>query len=296
MNIYIYILPTQDLALDSNEGLGLQFSQLALFGSLESLGLSNTGILSLEGISGAKNLKHLFAVGNRGLNGTLPEELFSMSKLEKVYLADSNLSGDLSPALFLLSNLEVLNLDRNKFHGQIPSAVGSMPNLRELVLSLNYLTGTLPSEISSLAKLEKIDVRHQLGSKPIEGRLPDFANATRLHYIDLSNNALSHELPRNLLLLSQRLHSEIIINLDNNEISGAIPLTLQRFSKLDLRLANNMIEDVPHEFCTLTGWYVLIPPVFWYDVFAELTILHKLNAGPTEWWLQSEVVMLFFAL
>jgi len=207
-------------------------------------------------MSGAPNLKRFVANGNHGLNGMLPEELFTMTRLEHLYLADCNLSGDLPPALFTLASIETLNLAQNEFHGTISATIGSATKLRELVLSLNYLEGSIPSEINQISTLEKLDIRHQLGPKPIEGRLPDFANATRLHFIDLSNNALSFTLPETLLASSSVADSDILVDLNNNDISGGIPSTYKRFAKLDLRLANNRIDQIPHELCAQGGWYV----------------------------------------
>jgi hypothetical protein len=157
-------------------------------------------------------------------------------------------------ALFGLPNLEELDLGRNRFHGTIPTTSGAMPKLMKLKMPLNYLSGSIPFQISSVATLEEIDLRHQFGATPLEGRMPTFANATALHFIDFSNNAIANELPENLLDLSQVQNNEIIINLNNNDITGAIPLSLARFSKLDLRLANNMIESIPIEICLQRGW------------------------------------------
>ena len=244
----------QEIALDSNQGLYLDLRHLVHHHSLESLSLSNTELVSIDGINRAQNLKQIFAVGNQCMNGTLTEEISTLVQLEKLYLADNSLTGELPTDLFYMPNLEELDLSRNKFHGTIPHTIGSSPKLKTLFLPMNYLTGSLPSEISTVTTLEKLDLQHQLGSRPIEGRLPDFANATNLHFIDISYNAISRDLPENLLVSSQIPQSEIIIDLSNNDITGTIPASLSRLSKLDLRLPNNLIEGIPKELCTQSEW------------------------------------------
>ena len=298
--LFLTLLPLlfQELGLDSNKGLAIDLQQLLAYNSLESLSLSNMDLTSFDGISLAKNLKRFVAVGNHGLSGTLTEEFFTMSPLTKLVLADNNLSGELPTALFLLPNLEELNIARNEFHGSIPSEVGAMVHLRELVLSENYLTATIPSEINKATMLERLDVRHQLGRKTIEGYFPNFSNATRLRFIDASNNALSHELPESLLASSEVSHSSIVIDLDNNDISGTIPLSLRAFPRLDLRLANNRIEQIPDELCSQSEWYVqdsrmVVNRILTVPQSKTLVLLHLSFAGPMAWLGQLEAVMLF---
>ena len=136
----------QEIALDSNQGLYLDLRHLVHHHSLESLSLSNTELVSIDGINRAQNLKQIFAVGNQCMNGTLTEEISTLVQLEKLYLADNSLTGELPTDLFYMPNLEELDLSRNKFHGTIPHTIGSSPKLKTLLLPMNYLTGSLPSE------------------------------------------------------------------------------------------------------------------------------------------------------
>jgi Leucine-rich repeat (LRR) protein len=46
----------------------------------------------------------------------------------------------------------------------------------------------------------------------------------------------------------------ISIYLQNNAITGTIPLVLAKFDKLDLSLAGNDIEEIPNELCRISGW------------------------------------------
>jgi Leucine-rich repeat (LRR) protein len=46
----------------------------------------------------------------------------------------------------------------------------------------------------------------------------------------------------------------ISIYLQNNAITGTIPLELAKFDKLDLNLAGNDIEEIPNDLCHIAGW------------------------------------------
>lgn len=242
--------------MDCNDNLVFDFHKLTVFDSLERLSVSRTGLSSLEGVSSAKNLRVLIAAGN-SLAGNLPGEIFTLTSMEKLVLSDNRITGELPTALSSLTSLEVLNLSNNALRGSIPTNIGNMVRLKELVLARNQLSGSLPTQLNDIVSLEKFDVNHQVGKNLINGFFPDFSKATKLQYIDVSNNALSHEISDKLFASSNALDSEIVLNLDNNDIEGKIPSSLKRFSNLDIRLANNRIDGIPTELCSANGWFVL---------------------------------------
>lgn len=174
------VLPfTQVLDLKGNS-VYLDFEKFSPGPALQSLRVSGTGLKSLAGIGRATNLQRLHATDNF-LNGTLPDEIFSLSDLRSLYLSFNNFSGILpGPRFAQLQNLQELYMYGNKFEKSIPSELGLLQNLRELVLSHNYLSGTIPSEFNSMPNLEQISLYDQLGAELITGPLPSFNQAPNL--------------------------------------------------------------------------------------------------------------------
>lgn len=72
--------------------------------------------------------------------------------------------------------------------------------------------------------------------------------------MDVSHNALSGELSETLLKGTKDTAQYISIYMDNNGITGTIPLSLRRFSRLDLRLKDNRIEGIPPALCSQSNW------------------------------------------
>ena len=142
----------------------------------------------------------------------------------------------------------------NKFEGQIPASIGNLVNLRELVMGENYFSGTLPTEFNQLANLEQLSMQNQKGAELMEGPLPDFAEAGKLWYLDISNNDFGPEIPDNLLIKSAVLDNPITLLMRNNDFTGTIPVSFDRFAQLYIDLADNRITGIPPELCNKAEW------------------------------------------
>ena len=59
-----------------------------------------------------------------GIRGSLPSELWKLSKLRQLNLGALQLSGTISSQIGLMTNLQVLALQQNKFVGNIPTQLG----------------------------------------------------------------------------------------------------------------------------------------------------------------------------
>jgi Leucine-rich repeat (LRR) protein len=142
----------------------------------------------------------------------------------------------------------------NELSGTIPGTLGNLLNLKELVLGKNKLFGSIPSELSALENLEEVSFQDQQGLELIEGRLPDFASARNLWYVDVSANDITGEIPMTFLSGSNALNMSVMILLRDNELTGSVPESLLKFEDVFLDLAGNMISDIPAVFCQKSDW------------------------------------------
>ena len=134
---------------------------VALYESTDGLNWTNNdGWLSNE------PLKHWYGVetdsngrvrrldlSDNELNGPIPAEIGSMTRLIDLSLDINKLSGSIPPELGNLTNLILLFLRINRLTGQIPPELGNLVNLRSFSLSSNELVGTIPQELTRLVEL-----------------------------------------------------------------------------------------------------------------------------------------------
>ncbi|RVW55221.1 LRR receptor kinase BAK1 [Vitis vinifera] len=177
----------------------------------------------------------------------------------RVDLGNAALSGQLVPQLGQLKNLQYLELYSNNISGQIPSDLGNLTSLVSLDLYLNRFTGAIPDTLGKLTKLrflyeytsftlfalhqheshcnDKEKKRWEEGLKldkacgrPILtigifdrcGTLVDLVESTPLFYtVDsrLNNNSLSGSIPMFLTNISALQ----VLDLSNNRLAGPVP-------------------------------------------------------------------------
>ena len=129
---------------------------------------------------------------NTGLQGSIPPEIGTLSKLTFLSLSMNNLTGNLPLSLANLTQLETFDISSNLISGSIPKELGNLKNLRYLYLSNNTLTGPIPSTLSLLTGLSDLD----LSSNEISGSIPsEIRFLKNLGYLDLQQNKLTGPLP-----------------------------------------------------------------------------------------------------
>ena len=89
----------------------------------------------------------------KGLDGTIPADLGSLSRLTGLYLHRNELTGPIPPQLGELSSLVHLTLHRNQLSGEIPAELGDLTELTYLSLYGNNLVGAIPAELGDLSSL-----------------------------------------------------------------------------------------------------------------------------------------------
>ena len=117
------------------------------------------------------------------------------SRVTSLDLSLRGLDGSIPPGLGSLTGLDILSLDNNRLSGAIPPQLGSLTNLRFLYLYKNRLTGAIPAQLGSLASLNTMWLFNNQLTESIPAELEDLSNLERL---GLDNNELTGCIPPEL--------------------------------------------------------------------------------------------------
>ncbi|XP_048323205.2 MDIS1-interacting receptor like kinase 2 [Ziziphus jujuba] len=203
------------------------------------------------------NLVHLDLAG-AWLNGSIPPEMGTLSKLNHLNLSYNELTGELPLSLGNLSQLLTLDISYNyPINGSIPPELGNLNSLVSLNLSANNLSGPIPSSLGHLFNLTHLDISYNEihGSIPIEiGKLKN------LHSFIMSGNWLHGPLPLSLGQLT-KLNT---LSLYSNQINGSIPPEIGNLKNLEiLELRSN----------NLTG--PIVPSLGGLDSIKQIDLSHN---------------------
>ncbi|KAL8031592.1 hypothetical protein ABFX02_13G036100 [Erythranthe guttata] len=154
-----------------------------------------------------------------GLEGTIPEEIGSLSFLTFLDVSNNSFSGEIPARIGNLTRLRVLKMSKNQLEGQVPSSLGFLRNLEMLDLADNKLNGNIPWQdlfnISSL-KVIAFTRNYQLsGAFPIE---INCGAASRLEQIRISLNQFGGDVPESL----SRCRQLTIISFSYNNFTGSL--------------------------------------------------------------------------
>ncbi|ESW11615.1 hypothetical protein PHAVU_008G045200, partial [Phaseolus vulgaris] len=194
--------------------------------------------LATLNLSAFKNLES-FEVSSC-LEGTIPPEIGSLSKLTVIRLFSNALKGEIPFTIGNISKLVVLDLSHNSLQGEIPFTIGNLSKLTGLDLSHNSLQGEIPSTIGNLSKLSGLDLSHN----SLQGEIPfTIGNLSKLTGLDLSHNSLQGEIPFTIGNLSKLTG----LDLSHNSLQGEIPFTIGNLFKLSsLDLSHNSLQgEIP---------------------------------------------------
>ncbi|KAK4423309.1 Inactive leucine-rich repeat receptor-like serine/threonine-protein kinase [Sesamum alatum] len=142
------------------------------------------------------------------LSGTLDgKSLNQLDQLRVLSFKENSLSGQI-PELSGLKNLKSLYLNNNKFSGRIPVSLSLMHRLKVVVLAGNMLSGEIPRSLVGLSRLYVL----YLQDNRLTGAIPPF-NERSLRFFNVSNNALSGEIPATAALVRFN-ESSFVANVD----------------------------------------------------------------------------------
>nr|GMC99041.1 probable LRR receptor-like serine/threonine-protein kinase At4g36180 [Ipomoea batatas] len=175
-----------------------------------------------------------------GYSGSLAEISWNLPYLQTLDLSGNFFHGEIPVSFVNLTRLRRLSLSRNLLSGWIPSSLGYIYNLEEIYLDNNKLEGAIPESFTGLANLKTL----ALQDNELTGEFPDLGELNSVNFIDVSNNAISGELPArfpaNLIELTARNNSITgniparisdlfylqVLDLSHNNLSGAVPAPL----------------------------------------------------------------------
>ncbi|KAF9664409.1 hypothetical protein SADUNF_Sadunf16G0016000 [Salix dunnii] len=246
--IYFYFLSDKFINFSPTEGLNMTPNQLCssapyLFDGLNYLNsdlsgnqLQGTIPDSLGKLTRLQTLK----LGYNQLSGKIPPTVGDLEALETLVLCTDHsdlrmnfLNDSIPPSLGNLKNLTALNLGDNMLSGQIPKELGNLLNLNSLTLGYNRLFGYLPQELGNLNRLETF----YLGSNNLTGRLPEsFVNLTSLLRFSVSGNKLSGQIPPFIANFTNLTG----LYLMGNDFQGELPRGIFNLSGLRVLLVSDL--------------------------------------------------------
>ncbi|KAH7514309.1 hypothetical protein FEM48_Zijuj11G0075300 [Ziziphus jujuba var. spinosa] len=233
--------------------------------------------LDLSTLGNLKSIVKLDLSSN-SIQGEIPTSLGNLCNLSDLSLGGNKFGGKVSNAFdsllsagCLSNSLTSLDLSENLFFGQLTDQIAEFKNVVRLSLGDNMISGPLPESLGKLTEIP--DILHidspysmvYMSSNMLSGPLPRITSG--LVELDLSNNSLSGDIshflchplatPNNLSILHLgRNHfsgnipdcwmhwPELeVINLDDNNLTGKIPSSVESLqSLLSLHLRNNSLS------------------------------------------------------
>eukprot|EP00526_Cylindrotheca_closterium_P005926 CAMPEP_0113636168 /NCGR_PEP_ID=MMETSP0017_2-20120614/18875_1 /TAXON_ID=2856 /ORGANISM="Cylindrotheca closterium" /LENGTH=580 /DNA_ID=CAMNT_0000547023 /DNA_START=72 /DNA_END=1814 /DNA_ORIENTATION=- /assembly_acc=CAM_ASM_000147 len=242
-------------------------------------------------------------LATNNLSGTIPEEIFALSQLQRLNMFANSLLGTI-PNLSLLYHLKEIDLQNNlltgpafptslpngltsykitgnTLDGTIPTSIDKWTQLQTLWAGKNQISGTIPTQFGKLNRLTSL----YLYENGLQGSVPSQLGNVLLQEIWLSNNFFAQEIPESLMFLG----SLKLFRLENNVFSGSLSTWIGLLTNLqDLRVNDNNIEGtVPVQLAQLTDLKELhIGTNFWSgnlpNIFRDLRQLETFDASNTD--------------
>ncbi|CAL9118367.1 unnamed protein product [Musa acuminata var. zebrina] len=188
----------------------------------------------------------------RGFGGRISDKIAQLAALRKLSLHDNAIRGPIPPSLGSLRDLRGVYLFNNRFSGGIPPSIGACLLLQTLDLSHNLLTGRIPSSLSNSSRLIRLNLSYNNISGPVPVAITQIPS---LVFLLLQQNSLSGSVPDTWgSTVSNGTYQFQSLHLENNLLSGSIPMSLGRLQMLeDVSLSNNQLNgSIPQEITTLS--------------------------------------------
>ncbi|XP_065861587.1 receptor-like kinase TMK4 [Euphorbia lathyris] len=258
--LFLFLLFSSAVSDDSDVILRLAKSISPLPSGWSST--SASGFCDWKGIECNSGSVTAINLPNKGLSGTLPSEISSLTQLKTLSLQNNHLSGDI-PSFANLSNLASLYMDFNNFTSVPSDGFRGLISLQTLSMgnNLDLSPWQLPSALAESTLLSTITASqcNLLGSIPdIFGSLPSL-QSLRLSYNNLTGSlppSLANSAIQNLWLNNQQMGLSGTIDvlesmvqlaqvwLHKNQFTGPIPDLSKCENIFDLQLRDNQLTGM----------------------------------------------------
>lgn len=157
------------LALNNNQFDGTIPEKIMANTQIEYLDVSANELSGAipAGLNQMVGLEYLNISQNPWDEGIFPVGLDKLSKLKVFSAWDCNIKDNLPQDIYAMTNLQILDLANNSFSGEISSEIGNLTNLQLLALGNNQVEGVIPAELGNL-NLDKLD----LSNNKLRGTVP----------------------------------------------------------------------------------------------------------------------------
>ncbi|KOM54881.1 hypothetical protein LR48_Vigan10g077300 [Vigna angularis] len=206
--------------------------------------------LSMASLAGLEALN----IRNNSLSGIFPTALKKNKNLISLDIGENNLSGTIPTWIGQkLPRIKILRLRSNNFSGHIPNGICDMIFLQDFDLAQNSLSGNIPNCLNNFSAMflknkstDLIIHTNDMTSDTIsiilwtKGRALLYNSILGLvTNVDLSNNNLSGEIPREITYLDGLIY----LNLSGNQLSGQIPPSIGNMRLLEsIDLSRNQLS------------------------------------------------------
>ncbi|AES70135.2 putative non-specific serine/threonine protein kinase [Medicago truncatula] len=237
------------LNLWSNRLSGEVLTHLSASKRLLFMNLGENEFFGTIPISLSQNLQVVILRANQ-FEGTIPQQLFNLSYLFHLDLANNKLSGSLPHCVYNLTQMDTDHMDSWYVTTVVLFTKGQdyvyyvSPNRRTIDLSVNNLFGEVPLELFRLIQVQTLNLSHN----NLTGRIPKtIGGMTNMESLDLSNNKFFGEIPQSMALLNFLG----VLNLSCNNFDGKIPIgtQLQSFNASSY-IGNPKLCGAPLNNCT----------------------------------------------
>lgn len=227
------------------------------FTELVTLGLDNNDFEGdLANLQNLKKMTRLYLNGNSFVARLDTVHLLAMRELEELDLSENSLEGTIPVDFFQFPKLRILDLNDNQLSGKLPLGLyDRAPALNYLALNFNDLVGPIVETISDLNNLTHLDlsgneftgfIPEDLGRKLtnlrylfladnpfLQAGIPDFSKLTKLEDLSMKGTNRTGEMPA-----FTQLKNLIMLDFDDNALSGEIPMELSELSNLEYLFLN----------------------------------------------------------
>ncbi|GLT41620.1 hypothetical protein SLA2020_156690, partial [Shorea laevis] len=244
------ILSILDLTVNNWEGVVSRIHFLHL-NNMESFFLSSVKEKSLRFDVGYDWIPpfslYEILIGNCQMNPKFPIWLQTQKKLQVVHLTNVGISSYVPGWFWKLSpQLSILSLSANNLSGELPRSL-KFPSNSAVDLSSNLFKGPIPL----FSGVGELNLKNNLLSGPIPANFTDAM--LHLESLVLSKNHFNGSIPSSI----NKLEHLTLLLLDNNELSGKIPIMnrLNQLYILDLS-NNNLFGNIPSSLCSQSLVYL----------------------------------------